>query len=152
MGRKKDLKDRDLAEGEINIISIVDVSFVLVIFCMVTMNLVLTAGINVLETKSGAATGKATLKENISIKLTADNKIFVDDRQVEMVDLSRELVVQLPKTKDKMVIITADDNNRCEQVVDILDISKKSGAQRLALMNNNAEDSVENKTPAKTVN
>jgi biopolymer transport protein ExbD len=137
MRRKRDLKDRDLAEGEINIISIVDVSFVLVIFCMVTMNLVLTSGINVLETKSGAATGKATMKENISIKLTQDNKIFIDDRQVEMSELPHELAISLPKTKDKMVIITADDNNRCEQVVDILDISKKSGAQRLALMNNN---------------
>jgi biopolymer transport protein ExbD len=139
MSRKRDLKDRDLAEGEINIISIVDVSFVLVIFCMVTMNLVLTSGINVLETKSGAATGKATMKENISIKLTQDNKIFLDDKQVEMIDLSHELVMALPKTKDKMVIITADDSNRCEQVVDILDISKKSGALRLALMNNNTD-------------
>ena len=139
MSRKKDLKDRDLADGEINIISIVDVSFVLVIFCMVTMNLVLTSGINVLETKSGAAAGKATLKENISIKLTADNKLFVDDQPVEMNALSRELAARLPGTKDKMVIITADDSNSCEQVVDILDISKKSGAQRLALMNNNMD-------------
>lgn len=136
MRKKGSTKDRPLADGEINIISIVDVSFVLVIFCMLTINLVLTAGINVLETKSGASKGKATVSENISIKLTEDNKVFLDGAQVEMSKLSGELALKLPKTKDKMVIITANDNNRCEQVVDILDLSKKAGALRLALMNN----------------
>ncbi len=134
--KKRDLKDRELGEGEINIISIVDVSFVLVIFCMVTMNLVLTAGINVLETKAGAATGKVTVKENISLTLTKDERILVDGQQVDRAHLFRELAVRLPKTKDKMVIITADNDNKCDNVVDILDISKKAGARRLALMNN----------------
>jgi len=128
--------DRELGEGEINIISIVDVSFVLVIFCMVTMSLVLTAGINVLETKAGAATGKATLSENISITLTKDDKILIDSQQVDPDKLFTELAKRLPGTKDKMVILTADENSKCEKVVDILDISKKAGAQRLALMNN----------------
>jgi biopolymer transport protein ExbD len=136
VSRKRDSKDRELDEGEVNIIPIVDVSFVLVIFCMVTMNLILTAGINVLETKAGAATGKATLKENISITLTKDDKILIDNQQVEPDNLFRELAERIPGTKDRMVILTADENSKCERVVDILDISKKSGAQRLALMNN----------------
>jgi|GEM_PF-3897677 len=134
MRKKKDLQNRELDEGKINIISIVDVSFVLVIFCMVTMNLVLTAGINVLETKAGAAKGKAALSENVSIKLTKDNKIFIDNKLVNPIDLFRELATKIPQTKDKMVIITADDENTCGQIVDLLDISKKSGARRLALM------------------
>ena len=134
MRKKKQVQAKELGEGTINIISIVDVSFVLVIFCMTTMNLMLSAGINVLHTKGGASSGKAALSENVSIKLTKENKIFVDNQPVDPINLFRELAAKIPNTKDKMVIITADDENTCEQVVDILDISRKSGAKRLALM------------------
>ena len=134
MRKKKRVPVKELGNGTINIISIVDVSFVLVIFCMTTMNLMLSAGINVLETRAGASSGKAALSENVSIKLTKENQIFVDNKQVDPINLFRELATKIPNTKDKMVIITADDENTCEQVVNILDVSRKSGAKRLALM------------------
>ena len=136
MRKKREIANKELEDGKINIISIVDVSFVLVIFCMATMNLMLTAGINVLETRAGAASGKAALNENVAVKLTKDNRVFVDNQQINPTDLFRELAIKLPNTKDKMVIITADDENTCDQVVEILDISRKSGAKRLALMQN----------------
>jgi biopolymer transport protein ExbD len=137
MRKKKATHQKELAAGTINIISLVDVSFVLVIFCMATMSLVLTAGINVLETKAGAGKGKAALTENISIKMTKDNKIYLNNQPIDQYDLFRELSEKIPNTKDKMVIISADDENTCEQVVEILDISRKSGAKRLALMQGN---------------
>ena len=138
MRRKKKIPAKELEEGKINIISIVDVSFVLVIFCMCTMNLMLSAGINVMHTKAGASQGKAAVSENVSLKLTKENKIFLDNEQVDEQNLFRELALKLPRTKDKMVIITADDENTCEQVVELLDVSRKSGAKRLALMQNPA--------------
>ena len=134
MSKKRQVVAKELGEGTINIISIVDVSFVLVIFCMTTMNLMLSAGINVLQTKAGASSGKAALSENVSVKLTRDNKLYIDNQSVDPINLFRELAIRIPNTKDKMVIITADNENTCEQVVDILDISRKSGAKRLALM------------------
>ena len=134
MRKKRQVVAKELGEGTINIISIVDVSFVLVIFCMTTMNLMLSAGINVLETKAGASRGKTALSENVSIKLTRQNKIYINNQAVDPINLFRELAMRIPQTKDKMVIITADSENTCEQVVDILDISRKSGAKRLALM------------------
>ncbi|MCX5781840.1 MAG: biopolymer transporter ExbD [Elusimicrobia bacterium] len=137
MRKKRETQQKELASGSINIISIVDVSFVLVIFCMATMSLILTAGINVLETKAGASKGKAALTENISIKMTKDNKLYLNNQPIDQYDLFRELSAKIPNTKDKMVIITADDENTCEQVVEILDISRKSGAKRLALMQGN---------------
>ncbi len=136
MSRKKHIPTKELDEGKINIISIVDVSFVLVIFCMCTMNLMLSAGINVMHTKAGASQGKAAVSENVSIKLTKDNKIFVNNELVDEQNLLRELSVKIPMSKDRMVIITADDENTCEQVVELLDVSRKSGAKRLALMQN----------------
>ncbi len=138
MRKKTEIPTKELDEGKINIISIVDVSFVLVIFCMATMNLMLTAGINVLETRAGAAKGKTALSENVSIRLTKNQDVFVDNQKIDPADLFSVLAARIPDTKDKMVIITADDENTCDQVVGILDVSRKSGAKRLALMQNPA--------------
>ena len=48
----------ELPLGEVNIIPIVDVSFCLVIFCLVAMNIMLTAGINVVHARAGAPAGR----------------------------------------------------------------------------------------------
>ena len=138
MGRRRnESKDRELEVGTINIISIVDVSFVLVIFCMATMSLAMSAGINVLETKGGAgSTGKTAVSENVTVRITNESIIYVDDKEVTHEELSRVLMKKIPNTEDKMVIIKADEENSCEQVVRLLDISRKCGAERLALMQN----------------
>jgi biopolymer transport protein ExbD len=126
----------ELPLGEINIIPIVDVSFCLVIFCLVAMNIMLTAGINVSGAKIGVRSGTAAGGENVSVILTQDNRILVNNHEVAPVDLAGRFLALLPATKDKMVTITAHESNRCEQVVDVLDLAKKCGAQRLVLMNN----------------
>jgi biopolymer transport protein ExbD len=112
------------------------------------MNIMLTAGINVMETKAGVSRGKAALKDNISLRLTKDDKIFLDNKEVEPNRLLPALAAVLPSTKDGMVIISADDDVRCEKVVDVLDMSKKCGARKLALMQNTI---ISEKTPDQSV-
>ncbi|MGA2090424.1 MAG: biopolymer transporter ExbD [Endomicrobiales bacterium] len=126
----------ELPVGEINIIPIVDVSFCLVIFCLVAMNIMLTAGINVLEAKTGGQSAPIVAHDNVSVILTQDNKILLNNHEIAPVDLPGQLAALIPATKDKMVLVTAHESNTCEQVVNILDIAKKCGAQRLALVNN----------------
>jgi biopolymer transport protein ExbD len=134
MKKKQSVTNRELPVGEINIIPIVDVSFCLVIFCLVTMNIMLTAGINVLESRAGAGAGRTTMRENVSVTLTKDNRLLVDNKETAPQELFRQLALLLPKTKDSAVVLSADESATCEQVVDILDIAKKSGAKRLVLM------------------
>lgn len=129
----------ELPLGEVNIIPIVDVSFCLVIFCLVAMNIMLTAGINVVHARAGAPAGRASVSENILVTLTQDNRILVNNSEIPAADLSSRLAALLPATRDKMVLVRAQDTTRCEQVVDVLDTAKKSGAQRLVLMNNPPE-------------
>lgn len=129
----------ELPLGEVNIIPIVDVSFCLVIFCLVAMNIMLTAGINVVHARAGAPAGRASVSENILVTLTPDNRILVNDSETSAGELSGRLVALLPATRDKMVMVRAQDTTRCEQVVDVLDTAKKSGALRLVLMNNPPE-------------
>lgn len=137
--KKKATGDELLTAPSLSVTPLVDVSFALVIFSLLTMNLFLTAGINVMESKADAAKGKRSLKENICVELTRDRKIYINRKKVSWLDYQHRLQALLPKTKDRMVIIMADDDCICEDVVELLDMSKQVGAKRLALVKKKIE-------------
>jgi biopolymer transport protein ExbD len=135
MGKHKTM-EKELPPGQVNIMSLVDVSFVLVIFCLAALNINVTSGINVMESKAGVTKAKAVLSENVSITLKSNGAIYINDKRVvdSTYELMKQLSVLIPSTRDGMVIVKADDSNKCDQVVDILDIARKSGAKKLVLM------------------
>lgn len=119
---------------DINVTPLVDVCLVLVIIFMVTANFIMQAGIKVTQSSSGAAKGKVSSEQNVNVILTKDNKIKVNGREVKRENLATELQIRIARSKDKMVTLVADKENRCYQIVDILDIAKQNGAAKLALM------------------
>ncbi|MFA6004272.1 MAG: biopolymer transporter ExbD [Elusimicrobiota bacterium] len=119
---------------EINVTPLVDVCLVLVIIFMAVAPFALTLGIKVLQSKSQVAEGKASAEENVQVKLAADGKLSVNGKVIDPVTLPGKIMEALTRSKDKMVIVTADDANRVGQVVDILDTAKQSGAAKVAIM------------------
>lgn len=124
-------KTDDKIISEINITPLTDVALVLLIIFMVTTPLILQGGINVkLPT---ATTADTTPQRNITISVTVDNKIFVNDKEVNISSLQPLLEDMLKHEKDKLVILNADKGVMHGLVVRILDIAKKSGALKLAI-------------------
>lgn len=126
-------KDGD-AITEINITPLVDVCLVLVIIFMAVAPFALTVGISVLETRAKASEGKAGIDENVTVTLTQDGRLTVNGAPVEFPALRESLLAALAKSKDRMVVISADEKNRVGQVVDILDTAQQSGARKLAIL------------------
>lgn len=126
---------------EINVTPLVDVCLVLVIIFMAVAPFALTAGIKVLESRAKAAQGKAAADENVSIRLALDGTITLNGRPVALEALAGEVVKALAASKDKMVILSADEQNRVGQVVEILDISRQAGAVKLAILKTEEEKS-----------
>ena len=139
--------DEQDAITDINVTPLVDVALVLVIIFMAVSPFMLKAGLQVLESKAGAATGKASLEENVQISLTGDNKILVNGEDVSLTDLSSKLKERIPKSKDGLVTLQAEKTNRVGQVVEILDIAKQAGAKKVAILNR-PEDKKEEKKEA----
>ncbi len=119
---------------EINVTPLVDVCLVLVIIFMAIAPYGLQAGIKVLQSKSGAKVGKTSASQNVAIRLTKEGKITINGREVDFITLKPMLQAAIAKSKDKMVTVTADNENRVGQVVNLLDISKQSGAKKIAIM------------------
>jgi biopolymer transport protein ExbD len=126
-------KDEEPITG-INVTPLVDVCLVLVIIFMAVAPMAVTLGIKVLETRPGNAEGKASVDENVQIKVSLDGSIAVNGRKTDGMTFRGVLIDALSRSKDKMVIVTADAKNKVGLVVSVLDASKQAGALKLAVM------------------
>ena len=118
----------------INVTPLVDVCLVLVIIFMAVAPMSVTLGIKVLESRPSNAEGKASVDENVQIKISLDGGVAVNGRKTDGFTFRRTLVDALAHSKDKMVIVTADAKNKVGLVVNVLDESKQAGARKLAVM------------------
>lgn len=119
---------------DINVTPLVDVSLVLVIIFMAVAPFAVQAGIRVLQSKARAAVGKVSVSDSVQVKLDKEGKLSVNGRQVGRDAFFESISSALAASRDKMVIVTADSQNRVGDVVGILDESKQAGALKLAVM------------------
>lgn len=126
--------EEESAITDINVTPLVDVCLVLVIIFMVTANFVMQAGIKVSQSAAGAETGKVSKSENVNIILTKEGKIIINGKEVKKGDVGMELQRAISKSKDKVVTLVADKENKCFEVVDVLDIAKQNGAEKLSIL------------------
>jgi biopolymer transport protein TolR len=134
MPKKKHDAPEEKGITDINVTPLVDVCLVLVIIFMVTANFVMQAGIKVVSTQSGASVGKVSADETVNIIMTRTGKIIVNGKEVTRDQLPLTLSVRIAASKDKVVTLVADNENRCAQIVDVLDCAKQNGAIKLSLM------------------
>ena len=92
----------------INVTPLVDVCLVLVIIFMAVAPFALTQGIKVLQSSGKAAQGKASAEENVNVKLTGDGRLTINGAAADFSDLGSRLIQALAKSKDKLVIVSAD--------------------------------------------
>ncbi|MHB2026099.1 MAG: ExbD/TolR family protein [Elusimicrobiota bacterium] len=118
----------------INVTPLVDVCLVLVIIFMTIAPFAMVFGIKVLESKSGAAKGKVSARDNVQVALSIQGRITVNGKTVATQNLEPAIALALAKSKDKMVIVSADDGNHVGQVVSILDTAQQAGAVKLAIL------------------
>ncbi|MBI4056378.1 MAG: biopolymer transporter ExbD [Elusimicrobia bacterium] len=124
----------DDAITDINVTPLVDVCLVLVIIFMAVAPFAVQAGIKVLESRAKAGVGKVTASENVQVRLRKNGTLTVNGRPSSFPRLFQDVEGALSASRDKMVIITADDSNKVGDVVNMMDTSKQAGAEKVAIM------------------
>lgn len=125
---------RDEPITAINVTPLVDVCLVLVIIFMAVAPMAVTLGIKVMETRASNAEGKASVDENVSVSIAHDGTISVNGQKTDGLTFRGALAAALARSKDRMVVVTADARDKVGLVVSVLDAAKQSGALKLALM------------------
>lgn len=126
----------DDAITDINLTPLVDVCLVLVIIFMAVAPFAVQSGIKVLQSKAGVQVGKVSASESVQIKLSKDGRISVNGVDVPAGDFPFKIAQALAKSRDKFVIVKADEKNKVGEVVELLDGAKQAGALKMALMKN----------------
>jgi len=117
---------------KINVIPLIDVCLTLVIIFMVTSPLMMVPT-NLEVDLPKARTIEAKSESNITISISKDNIIALNETEIQLANLQIALSEMVKEHPDRLVVIRADKNVNHQWVLDLLTISKRAGATRLAL-------------------
>lgn len=113
----------------INIASLVDVLFLLLIFFMVTSAFVEQPNIK-LELPSTRHSEVSKLNDLV-LSIARDGKLYIQDRPVDKKDLEKELRRVLLDTGDDVLVLKADKFVPYGVVIDIMDAVKGAGFKKI---------------------
>lgn len=115
----------------INITSLIDVLFLLLIFLMVSSTFLEQPGIK-LELPP-AETAVVVDQEEFTLFVDKSGKLFLNNLEISMDGLEAKLKEALPGMKDGSLILKADQDVSHGIVVRIMDSVKKSGVKKLVI-------------------
>ena len=118
--------------GEINMVPFIDITLILLIIFMVMTPFIVQSQLNV-DLPSATSVNKISEDNVIRIEINKDGKIFVEDRQVSLQNLTEELTLRLGRSREKTILVQADKAVSIEKVVAVFDTAKKLGAAKLGI-------------------
>ena len=134
--RFKRLKRRtSLGRGHLDTamkIPLIDVMLNLLIFFMLTSNFVIQPGIKVKLPK--AVTSEALSSRNLTITLTGQDLLFLNDKPGNIDDLTRE--IHTAAQENKTVLLKADSSSSLGRVVEIWDLCRDAGVSQINIATN----------------
>jgi biopolymer transport protein ExbD len=131
-------------DARIDITPLVDMVFLLLIFFMLSTTFIVTPGIKVNLPPSSAE--KVTQEKNeVQVVITEDNKVFVESILLDRGGLEHRLAEVARQDPQTLVIIKADSKAIHGKVVEVMDIAKQSGLNRLAIATHPREEESEKK-------
>ena len=104
---------------------LIDMTFLLLIFFMVTAVFVQESGVKV--NKPRAATAEIAATENLLIALTKDGRIHYGGQEISSVQLPA-IVKKAMQGKTQPVLIMADDGAPTGSLVRVIDLCRSGGA------------------------
>ena len=118
-GRKK-------IDTNLNIAPLIDVVFQLLIFFMLSASFITQPGIKL--TLPSAVTSKSHPDENITVFITENNDLYLNEERITLESLLEKLRPKILEAEKKTVIIKADEKIDLGLAVKVMDIAKQAEA------------------------
>lgn len=115
----------------INITSLIDVMFLLLIFFMVTSTFKDQPAIDLSLPRSSSA--EETVAAPTVVYLTREGRLFLDSLEVEAGQLAGRLRQLQAATGEDRIVLRADEHAEHGAVVALIDLIKESGYRRVSL-------------------
>ena len=115
----------------LNVTSLIDVMFLLLIFFMVTSTFRNQPAITLVLPRS--ATAAETIDTPVILFLTAEGEVYLNDALIPDSELKERLEILHAKSEDDRMVLRADENANHGDVVALIDTIKQSGFKRVSL-------------------
>lgn len=115
----------------INITSLIDVLFLLLIFFMVSSTFVEQPGMK-LELPESKSSTTEKIKELI-LEINADQSMVLNQESVTLENLEQKFKQLLPSLEEKALVLKADKSVPHGTVVKVMDLAKLSGLEKLII-------------------
>jgi len=125
------LQNRPRRKAFINITSLIDVIFMLLLFFMITSTFLEQPGIK-LELPTAKTSANSEPRE---VVLTIDKKgeLFLNRQPLALTELEAEIRKILPQMKDSALVLKADQEISHGLVVRVMDMAKRGGVKKLII-------------------
>jgi len=121
----------DETETGIELSPMIDCIFILLIFFIVTTVFVEEKGLQVAKPDVAASVASAEDSDDVVLRITADDKILLDDREIPLADVPGYVKSGMADP-DTPVVIRAHDKSRHATFVAVWDAARRGGARMLS--------------------
>lgn len=121
-----------IEKGMLDLTPMINVFFLLFVFFLFTSSFIFQPGIKVSLPK--AVTSEVIQQDNAVITITRDNKIYLEDKEIDEAELVARLRVL---SKEKMgLLIKADSRASLGRIVEIWDTCRREGVSQINIATN----------------
>ncbi len=129
----------------IDLTSLIDVVFMLLIFFMVTTSFDRIAQINV-KLPQASSDQRETLTESIEVTVDADDQVYIRGQKLintQLRTIREALRESVRTTEDVPVVISADGKATHQAVIKIMDAARQAGLLRITFATRKLQDNTE---------
>jgi len=117
------LRGRNKVSAEFSMSSMTDIVFLLLIFFMLTSPAITPEALDLILPK---AKGKTTTVQNISVSITKDLQVYINDERVSSSSLEQKLKEKLVGVEEPTIILRAEEGVPIEKAVSVMDIANRN--------------------------
>ena len=118
-------------EASIDLTPMIDVTFIMLIFFIVTATFVKETGIDVNRPEAQTAIVKE--KANILIAIDANDQIWIDRRKIDIRSVRPNIERLHAENPQGSVVIQADKESKTETLIGVMDASRQAGIYNVAI-------------------
>jgi len=117
------LRSKEKFRVEVSSSSMSDIMFFLMLFFLIASTMVNPSVIKLTLPK--AQHNQTVRKTEISVSITKDLKYYVNNKEVDLPGLEKELTVEIQKVKEPTIVIRVDNSIPVQDLVNVMQIGNK---------------------------
>ncbi len=118
----------------LNLTSLIDVLFILIIFFSVTSTFLEQPGIDLKLPE--AETSEAFTTQKVIVYIDKDTNLFLNDKVISLNELAKEIKELNSYKKDKSIVLKADEKADYGRVIEVMDQLRKNGVYKIIVSTN----------------